>query len=57
MLSSCGQQSMQNVKKMKKISVMHFLKKLDKKMELLNMPEEMAERYLNEGFSGGKETK
>lgn len=23
-------------------------------MELLNMPEEMAERYLNEGFSGGE---
>lgn len=37
-----------------KISVMQFLKKLDKKMELLNMPEEMAERYLNEGFSGGE---
>ena len=33
---------------------MDFLKKLDKKMELLNMPEEMAERYLNEGFSGGE---
>ena len=37
-----------------KISVMQFLKKLDKKMDLLNMPEEMAERYLNEGFSGGE---
>lgn len=37
-----------------KISVMQFLKKLDKKMELLHMPEEMAERYLNEGFSGGE---
>ena len=37
-----------------KISVMQFLKKLDKKMELLNMPEEMAERYLNEGLSGGE---
>ena len=37
-----------------KISVMQFLKKLDKKVELLNMPEEMAERYLNEGFSGGE---
>ncbi|HLQ39889.1 MAG TPA: Fe-S cluster assembly ATPase SufC [Tetragenococcus sp.] len=36
------------------IPVMQFLKKLDKKMELLNMPEEMAERYLNEGFSGGE---
>ncbi|MFV0557582.1 MAG: Fe-S cluster assembly ATPase SufC [Enterococcus sp.] len=37
-----------------KISVMQFLKKLDTKMALLNMPEEMAERYLNEGFSGGE---
>ncbi|HBH6784129.1 TPA: ABC transporter ATP-binding protein, partial [Enterococcus faecium] len=34
--------------------VMAFLKKLDEKMALLNMPEEMAERYLNEGFSGGE---
>ena len=25
-----------------------------KKCALLNMPEEMAERYLNEGFSGGE---
>lgn len=37
-----------------KISVMDFIKKLDSKMDLLNMPEEMAERYLNEGFSGGE---
>ena len=37
-----------------KISVMDFIKKLDKNMELLNMKEEMAERYLNEGFSGGE---
>lgn len=37
-----------------KISVMSFIKKLDEKMHLLNMPEEMAERYLNEGFSGGE---
>lgn len=37
-----------------KISVMAFLKKLDQKMALLNMSEEMAERYLNEGFSGGE---
>ena len=37
-----------------KISVMNFIKKLDEKMALLNMPEEMAERYLNEGFSGGE---
>ncbi|MBE9387794.1 Fe-S cluster assembly ATPase SufC [Vagococcus salmoninarum] len=37
-----------------KISVMDFIKKLDQKMELLDMAEEMAERYLNEGFSGGE---
>lgn len=37
-----------------KISVREFLKKLDDKMALLNMSEEMAERYLNEGFSGGE---
>ena len=37
-----------------KISIREFLKKLDEKMDLLNMPEEMAERYLNEGFSGGE---
>lgn len=37
-----------------KMSVMTFLKKLDEKMDLLNMSEEMAERYLNEGFSGGE---
>ncbi|MDN6193606.1 MAG: Fe-S cluster assembly ATPase SufC [Alkalibacterium sp.] len=37
-----------------KIGVMAFLKQLDKKMALLDMPEEMAERYLNEGFSGGE---
>lgn len=37
-----------------KIGVMEFIKKLDEKMELLSMPETMAERYLNEGFSGGE---
>ena len=37
-----------------KISVIDFLDKLDEKMALLDMPEEMAERYLNEGFSGGE---
>ena len=37
-----------------KISVMNFIQKLDEKMEMLTMPEEMAERYLNEGFSGGE---
>ena len=37
-----------------KISVRDFITKLDEKMALLDMPEEMAERYLNEGFSGGE---
>lgn len=37
-----------------KISIMDFITKLDEKMDILDMPEEMAERYLNEGFSGGE---
>lgn len=37
-----------------KIPVMEFIRKLDEKMAVLDMPEEMAERYLNEGFSGGE---
>lgn len=37
-----------------KISVMDFITKLDEKMEFLGMKEEMVERYLNEGFSGGE---
>ncbi|MFD1671264.1 Fe-S cluster assembly ATPase SufC [Agrilactobacillus yilanensis] len=36
------------------ISVMNFLKRLDKNMKILDMDEEMAERYLNHGFSGGE---
>lgn len=37
-----------------KNSVMDFITKLDEKMAFLGMKEEMAERYLNEGFSGGE---
>ena len=37
-----------------KISVMDFLKELDKNLELLDMSQAMTERYLNEGFSGGE---
>lgn len=37
-----------------KISVMNFIRKMDEKMAVLDMSEEMAERYLNEGFSGGE---
>ncbi|TWT00196.1 Fe-S cluster assembly ATPase SufC [Planomicrobium sp. CPCC 101079] len=36
------------------ISLMKFIRELDKKMEVLDMDEEMAQRYLNEGFSGGE---
>ncbi|ANZ60315.1 ABC transporter ATP-binding protein [Secundilactobacillus paracollinoides] len=36
------------------ISVMAFLKELDKNLDLLDMSQEMTERYLNEGFSGGE---
>ncbi|EAK8499307.1 Fe-S cluster assembly ATPase SufC [Listeria monocytogenes] len=36
------------------IPVMQFIRKLDAKMDILDMDEEMAERYLNEGFSGGE---
>ena len=40
------------------ISLMKFIREMDKKMEFLEMDPDMAQRYLNEGFSGGeKETK
>ena len=37
-----------------KMGIRDFIEKLDEKMGMLDMPEEMAERYLNEGFSGGE---
>lgn len=36
------------------ISLMKFIRELDKNMEFLEMNEDMAQRYLNEGFSGGE---
>lgn len=36
------------------ISIMTFLKELDATMAQLKMPEDMADRYLNQGFSGGE---
>lgn len=36
------------------ISIMKFIRELDKTMEFLEIPEEMSQRYLNEGFSGGE---
>ncbi len=36
------------------ISLMKFIRELDSKMDLLEMDQDMATRYLNEGFSGGE---
>ncbi|MDQ0273036.1 Fe-S cluster assembly ATPase SufC [Cytobacillus purgationiresistens] len=36
------------------ISLMKFIRKMDSKMEYLEMDLNMAQRYLNEGFSGGE---
>lgn len=36
------------------ISLMKFIRQMDAKMEFLDMDENMAQRYLNEGFSGGE---
>lgn len=36
------------------ISLMKFIRTLDKNMEFLEMDPSMAQRYLNEGFSGGE---
>jgi Fe-S cluster assembly ATP-binding protein len=36
------------------ISLMKFIRQMDEKMEFLEMDPDMAQRYLNEGFSGGE---
>ena len=36
------------------INLMQFIKKLDKQMYFLDIDKDMAQRYLNEGFSGGE---
>lgn len=36
------------------VSIMKFIRQLDKEMEALNIDPSFAERYLNEGFSGGE---
>lgn len=36
------------------ISLMKFIRQMDSKMEFLEMDLDMAQRYLNEGFSGGE---
>jgi len=36
------------------VSLMKFIREMDKKMDYLEMDPNMAQRYLNEGFSGGE---
>lgn len=36
------------------IPIFDFIDKLDENLEVLDMPQAMAERYVNEGFSGGE---
>ncbi|EMM6952375.1 TPA: Fe-S cluster assembly ATPase SufC [Staphylococcus aureus] len=36
------------------INLMQFIKKLDKNMDFLDIDKDMAQRHLNEGFSGGE---
>ncbi|HCW7777429.1 TPA: Fe-S cluster assembly ATPase SufC [Staphylococcus aureus] len=36
------------------INLMQFIKKLDKNMDFLDIDKDMAQRYLNESFSGGE---
>ena len=36
------------------ISLMKFIRQMDKQREFLEMSEDMSQRYLNEGFSGGE---
>lgn len=36
------------------ISLMKFIRKMDEKMDMLEMDQSFSQRYLNEGFSGGE---
>jgi len=40
-----------------KVNLLKFMKSLNEKMELLNIPKNFSSRYLNEGFSGGEKKK
>jgi Fe-S cluster assembly ATP-binding protein len=46
-----------NAKTGKRVDVMEFRKMLKEKMGLLRMDESFADRYVNEGFSGGEKKK
>lgn len=43
-----------NARLERKLTVFEFYKLLKDRMKLLRMPEDFAERYLNDGFSGGE---
>src|SRR5699024_340335 len=36
------------------ISLMKFIREMDSKMDVLEMDQDMSQRYVNEGFSGGE---
>jgi len=40
-----------------KVDVMEFFKKINQKMELLNIDKSFVQRHLNDGFSGGEKKK
>lgn len=46
-----------NTKREEPISVLDFHELLKEKLELLKIPEDFSDRYLNEGFSGGEKKK
>jgi Fe-S cluster assembly ATP-binding protein len=43
--------------KSKHIKMLEFMKSLNEKLDLLQIPREFASRYVNEGFSGGEKKK
>jgi len=40
-----------------KVNLLKFMKAMNEKMDLLNIPKNFSSRYLNEGFSGGEKKK
>lgn len=46
--------SVMNIRREKPMSLFQFIKALDKNIAALEMDENLAHRYLNEGFSGGE---
>lgn len=46
-----------NARRIEPIKISEYIKLLNEKMKLLDIPKEFANRYLNEGFSGGEKKK